>query len=159
MGPLSLPISGCVYLDANAIIYSYELVEPYRTLLEPVWLGAGPHTYDIITSELTLLEVLVGPIKQGNSTLQAGFKRLLLRSTDVRSVSISQPVLERAAQLRATTGLKTPDAIHAATALIEGCALFVTNDVAFRRVPGLTVTVLRDPSPPDLRPHRRRPPA
>jgi len=41
VGPLTLPASGCVYLDANCIIYRYELVEPYRTLLDLVWLGAG----------------------------------------------------------------------------------------------------------------------
>lgn len=130
MGSLSLPATGYVYLDANAIIYSYELVEPYRTLLDPVWLGAGPHAYEIVTSELTLLEVLVGPIKRGNANLQAGFKRLLLRSTNVRAIPISQPALERAAHLRAMTNLKTPDAIHAATALIAGCALFVTKSPA-----------------------------
>lgn len=57
-------------------------------------------------------------------------------------------MLERAAALRAATNLKTPDAIHATTVLIEGCKLFVTNDALFRRVPGLNVTVLRDLLPP-----------
>jgi predicted nucleic acid-binding protein len=57
-------------------------------------------------------------------------------------------VIERAAALRAATSLKTPDAIHAATALIEECTLLVTNDALFRRVPGLNVTVLRDLLPP-----------
>jgi len=52
--------------------------------------------------------------------------------------------LEIAADLRATTRLKTPDAIHAATALDAGCALFVTNDPAFRRVPRLNVAVLSE---------------
>ena len=137
-----------MYLDANAIIYNYEKVEPYRTLLEPVWLGAGPGTYDIVASELSLLEVLVGPLQQGNANLQAGFKDLLLHSSNVRMVPIARAMLERAAALRATTNLKTPDAIHAATALIEGCTLFVTNDALFRRVPGLNVTVLRDLLPP-----------
>ena len=30
MGPLMLPAGGPVYIDANAIIYSVERVEPYR---------------------------------------------------------------------------------------------------------------------------------
>ena len=124
-----------MYLDANAIIYSYEKVEPYRTLLEPVWLGVGPRMYDIVASELSLLEVLVGPLQQGNVNLQAGFKDLLLHSANVRLVPIARAVLERAAALRAATNLKTLDAIHAATALIEGCTLFVTNDALFRRFP------------------------
>ena len=40
------------------------------------------------------------------------------------------------------------DAIHAATALIDGCPLFVTDDLAFRRVLNLTVTGLHDLLPP-----------
>ena len=34
---LTLPLAGLVYLDASGLIYSVERVEPYRTLLEPMW--------------------------------------------------------------------------------------------------------------------------
>ena len=37
MGSLRLPDGGPVYMDANAVIYSVERIEPYRTLLEPMW--------------------------------------------------------------------------------------------------------------------------
>ncbi len=37
MGPLTLPTSGLIYVDASGLIYSVERVEPYRTLLEPMW--------------------------------------------------------------------------------------------------------------------------
>ena len=44
MGPLTLPAGGTIYIDANAIIYSVERVEPYRRLLAPMWQQArgGP---------------------------------------------------------------------------------------------------------------------
>lgn len=74
MGSLILPPSGSVYLDANSIIYSYERVAPYVALLDPFWRAAGPGSFEIITSELTLLEVLVGPLKTGNTRLEAGFQ-------------------------------------------------------------------------------------
>ena len=51
---------------------------------------------------------------------------------------------EDAARIRAETGLATPDALHAATALRAGCAAFITNDTDFRRVEGLPVVVLDD---------------
>ena len=57
---------------------------------------------------------------------------------------VTRTILESAAQLRAGRQLKTPDAIHAATALAHGSSLFVSNDVAFRRVAGLPVAVLRE---------------
>ena len=37
MGPLILPPGGPIYVDANAIIYSVERIEPYRSLLMPMW--------------------------------------------------------------------------------------------------------------------------
>lgn len=50
-------------------------------------------------------------------------------------------IWEQAARLRAL-GLKTPDAVHAATGLAGSCALFLTNDPIFLRVPNLPVTIL-----------------
>ena len=35
MGSLTFPTGGSVYIDANAIIYSVERIEPYRELLAP----------------------------------------------------------------------------------------------------------------------------
>lgn len=80
--------------------------------------------------------------------LEAGYRNLLTGASDVRLAPITEAVLERAAEIRATTNLKTPDAIHAATALVEGRAVFITNDPAFRRTsalsPGMTIVVLDD---------------
>ena len=53
-------------------------------------------------------------------------------------------IWEDAARIRAETGLATPDALHAATALGAGRAAFITNDTDFRRVGGLPVVVLDD---------------
>jgi predicted nucleic acid-binding protein len=56
---------------------------------------------------------------------------------------ITQDVLREAARLRALhTPLKSPDAIHAATALVHGCALFLTNDLGFRSITGLPLAIL-----------------
>lgn len=56
MGALALPQHGKVYLDANCIIYTVELFEPYKTALHPVWAAARSETLTIVTSELTLLD-------------------------------------------------------------------------------------------------------
>lgn len=48
-------------------------------------------------------------------------------------------VLESTLKLRVIHRIRTPDAIHAATALLANCTLFVTNDPVFRRVTGLQV--------------------
>ena len=56
MGSLTLPDQGPVYLDANGFIYSVERIEPYRTVLEPLWHHAQAGQFHIVSSELTLLE-------------------------------------------------------------------------------------------------------
>lgn len=144
MGPLSLPASGSVYMDTNAFIYSVERIDPYRALLDPFWDDVQKAHASVLTSELSLLEVLVRPLRDGDTALEMAFRAVLLSSPDVRTVPITLTILERAARLRAIHSLRTPDAIHAATALKHGCGPFITNDAAFRRVPGFPVTVLAD---------------
>jgi predicted nucleic acid-binding protein len=98
----------------------------------------------VVTSELSVLEVLVKPLKINDVLLADLFRRVLYDTLGLTALPISREVLELSAQLRAAHGLKTPDAIHAATALHHGCSEFVTNDAVFKRVPGLPVIVLNE---------------
>lgn len=143
MGALILPASGLVYLDANPIIYSVEKHPVYWPLLQPVWQAAKGKTIEIVSSDLALMETLVGPLKSGNAALASAYEQLY-RQAQTRLLPITHPILRGAAQLRAATKLKTPDALHAATALEAGCALFVTNDPDFRRVASLPLAILDD---------------
>ena len=143
MGQLNFPPSSQIYLDTATIIYSVERFPVYIALLDPMWRQLRSGTLQIITSELTLLETLVMPIRQANTDLILRYERLLTAS-EMSLIPIDQTILKRAASLRATTNLKAPDAIHAATALNIGCSLFLTNDAGLRTVPGLAVTVLKD---------------
>lgn len=144
MGSLTLPPSGIVYVDANSAIYSVEKIEPYNSLLLSMWQGAQAGDFRIVSSELLLLETLVKPLRTADAVLEASFRALLLSSHELRLIPITISILDSAAHLRAATGLKTPDAIHAATALAVGCDLFVTNDRDLTRVPGLAIALLDD---------------
>lgn len=144
MGSLELPASGTIYLDANCFIYSVERIDPYREILDTLWQAVSTGKFTVATSELTLLEVLIKPLKVGDASTAAAFRTVLRRSPEVSMLPITQSILEEAAKLRATMSFKTPDAIHAATALSHGCVLFVTNDDAFRRLSDLKVTVLSE---------------
>jgi predicted nucleic acid-binding protein len=143
MGALTLPASGLVYVDTMTLIYTVERYPAYLPLLQPMWQTAQAGSIEIVSSELTLMEALVGPLKSGNTTLLSAFEQALL-GTNMRLIPITQPILREAAQLRATTKLRTPDALHAATAQQTGCVLFVTNDAGFRGLASLPVVILDD---------------
>jgi hypothetical protein len=67
VGPLILPASGQVYLDFNPIIYSVEKHPAFGPLLQPLWQAAQAKTIEVVSSDLVLLEALVGPLKTGNA--------------------------------------------------------------------------------------------
>ena len=77
MGTLNLPAAGVVYLDTAPIIYSVEKNPDYEPLLRPLWAAAQTGQITLATSELTLLETLVGPLKNNNQSLAAAYERLL----------------------------------------------------------------------------------
>lgn len=94
----------------------------------------------ITASDLAKSEVLVHPIRSFDVDLLLRYEVLFGLTT---FLPVSETVLYRVAELRAAIpGLKTPDAIHAATALVHQATEFVTRDPGFRRVPGLNVTLL-----------------
>ncbi|MGH2504469.1 MAG: hypothetical protein ACRDID_18335 [Ktedonobacterales bacterium] len=53
-----------------------------------------------VTSELTLLETLAEPLRSGDASLEALFRRTLLHSPTLRLLPITRDILERAAQAR-----------------------------------------------------------
>ena len=74
------------------------------------------------------------PLRERKQALEQHYRRLLTASREVQVHPIERPVIEQALAMRATLGLRTLDALHTATALQAGCALFVTNDPVFQRV-------------------------
>jgi predicted nucleic acid-binding protein len=149
VGSLSERLADPIYIDANILIYSVERVMPYATPLATFWRWVEAQRLVVLTSELTVLETLVGPMKAGDLALEARFRRALFSSSELTVLPVTRSILERAARLRADySGLKTPDAIHAATALETGVATFITNDTSFQRIAGLKMVTPRDLTAP-----------
>ncbi|MER3433038.1 MAG: VapC toxin family PIN domain ribonuclease [Leptolyngbya sp. ERB_1_1] len=133
MEQLAFPTGASVYIDTQIIIYTIEANPTYFNLLQPLWQQFQIGDLEIITSELTLMETLVFPLRQGNLALVNDYQQLL-ENSEIQLIAVRRSILKDAANLRATTNLKTPDAIHAATALAENCTVFLSNDRAFRNV-------------------------
>ena len=143
MAALSLPADGLVYADTPVLICTVERHPTYWRLLRPLWESAARGEVRVVSSEIAIAEVLVWPLRSGDTRILAAYEGLLL-GTDIRLQPIARATLRVAARLRAESALRTPDAIHAATAILTGCALFVTNDKRLRHLDGVPVAVLDD---------------
>jgi predicted nucleic acid-binding protein len=91
-----------------------------------------------------LTEILVKPIQAGDKALEDEYINLLTSNEAIHLIPVGSAIARRAAQLRAQYKLKTPDAIHIATAIETGCDAFLTNDIGFKRVSEIRVLMLDD---------------
>ena len=112
--------------------------------VEPLFEATERGRLELVTSAVTLLEVLVVPLRAGDPVLAARYERLLVNGRGLRLVDVDRAQLRAAAELRARHGLRTPDALQLAAALATGCTAFVTNDRRLRPLPGLDVVQLDD---------------
>lgn len=134
---------GGVAVDTAAFIYFIEEESQYLPIIRPLFVEADKGKRRLVTSALTLLEVLVVPYRTGNAPLADRYEALLTRSRGVQVIEVTREQLKAAAQLRATTSIKTPDALQMAAALGARCGTFVTNDRRLPQIPGLRVIELR----------------
>jgi predicted nucleic acid-binding protein len=133
---------GAIAVDTAIFIYFIEEDPRFVPLVLPVFEEADAGKRELVTSAVTLLEVLVVPYRAGNVRLAERYELLLTRSRGVRMTDVTRDQLRGAAQLRAATGVKTPDALQLVSALGAGCRTFLTNDRAFPPIPGLRVIQL-----------------
>ncbi|MEN8374750.1 MAG: PIN domain-containing protein [Gemmatimonadota bacterium] len=137
---LAAPIA----IDTAIIIYLIEQNEGFLPAIRPLFKAADRGDIELVTSEVTLLEVLVGPYRAGDADLAARYEALLTRSRGLTLVALSRPVIRAAAQLRATRAIRTPDALQLAAALSRRCGSFLTNDRRIPSLPGLPVVQVSD---------------
>jgi len=136
--------SGRTGVDTSIFIYFMEEDPRFLPLIEPLFGEADAGTRELVTSALTLLEVLVAPYRVGDRLLADRYEQLLTRSRGIRVIDLSHDQLRDAAQLRAATGVKTPNALQLVAAIGSGCSTFVTNDRRIQEIPGMRVLQLAD---------------
>jgi len=128
MGLIERLTSRRTYLDANIFIYALEGFPQFETQLRNLFNEIDSGRIQAFTSELTLSELLVKPFSDNHEGRITAYQEMLDSSPGLTLIPVSRQVLVDAARLRATFGMKTPDAIHAAAALSCQCAVFLTND-------------------------------
>lgn len=133
-----------VFFDASALIYLIEGAAPFGEKVRKTLSALAKKHPDLgsAVSRLAWLECRVGPMKANDGATLAAFDAFFSRP-DLIWVEMTREVVELAAAIRVKHGLRTPDALHAASCLQLGPRhIFLTGDAAFKRVAGLNVMIL-----------------
>lgn len=131
-----------VGLDTTPLIYFVEENEAYLGIIRPFFEAMDKGEFRVVTSMVTLLEVLVHPLRYGDSFLAQQYRDILLHARGLTTLPLSQDIAEEAARLRAVYNIRTPDAIQVATAIQAGAQFFLTNDERLPTFPELKVLIL-----------------
>ena len=130
-------------LDTAPLIYFVEEHPVYLPQVDPFFEAMGRGDIEVVTSTLTLLEVLVRPYMRGDRYLVAQYSEMILKTRHLSAIPVSPEIAAEAARIRATHQTATPDSIQLATALVTGATCFLSNDDDLPEIPGLTLVVLK----------------
>ena len=120
-----------IYLDACIVIYCVEKHPIYSSKIEALFDELDPGDL-LCVSPLVRMECLVMPLRTNDEPLIANFEAFLGAQ---EMLGIRADIFEHATRIRAEyPSLKTPDALHVATARHYGCNELWTNDDRLARV-------------------------
>jgi len=128
-----------LYLDAAPVIYAVEQVAPFFPVVDARLSAAGTVR---VASDLTRMECRVKPVREGKADLLKDYDDFFAYAV-AEIVALSREVMDRATEIRARYGFKTPDAVHLAAAVVTSCDVFLTNDHRLDRFPDISIEVVR----------------
>lgn len=136
-----------IFWDTNLFIYLFEgsgkLLLQTKALRDKMLVRGD----ELLTSTVTLGEVLVKPIELGDTKAVSYYENLL--KTTARLLPFEEKAALMYALLRADRSLRPPDVIQLACAATAGVDLFITNDTRLlsKQVPGIQFIVPLDRVP------------
>lgn len=136
-----------VLIDTSIWIYHLEADARFGPAASNIIRAMENGEFKGVSSELTLMELLVQPLKQGREEIADAYELFFSNFPNLELAPLRRDVLIRAAQLRARYGVKTPDALILASGILNGATLALTNDLRWRRVTDIEIDVL--PAPAD----------
>jgi predicted nucleic acid-binding protein len=123
-------------LDTGLFIYHLEGTEPYSRFTAKLFTALSQGRFSALASSLVLAELLVRPFGLGDERKIRACEAFLRGLPGLGIYPVDERVAKEGARLRACYGLRTPDALHLATALVHGATAFLTNDQEFRKAQG-----------------------
>jgi predicted nucleic acid-binding protein len=134
------------YVDTNIFVEAVEKRGRLSDLTTALLVATpAPTPQRLVTSELTLAELLVRPLRLKQDQYVQTYVAWTRSNDYLEVVPVTRAVLFGAALLRSqATNLKLPDAIHVTTARQTGCRYFLTNDKQLTSSVGIEVLRLTE---------------
>lgn len=137
-----------IFLDTNIFIYFCEDAGPMTALTRRLFERLDQRGDQIVTSTLTIGELLVHPLRIGNDKLAALYETVL-QPPAIEIVPFDRVCSSAFARVRLDRSIKPSDAIQLACAATARCDLFLTNDsrLTGKIVPGVQFISALDQAP------------
>ena len=125
------------FWDTNLFIYLLDSHSQFRSPVSTLRRKMLATGVDLVTSTMTLGEVMTGPRKNNQESLAQKYQAAISQTATI--VSLDEKAADLYSRIRATHRVKQPDAIQLACAAAHGVELFVTNDgeLSKLRIPGI----------------------
>ncbi len=133
-----------IAFDTSAVIYYLEDLYPYGIYAAQAFSLLVSGAAVGFVSSIVEMETLVRPLRIRDKGLLFSIRRFFALHPNLHVTPVSSDIAQAAAQVRASTNLKAPDAIIAATAAADRCDVIIGNDRAFARNSELPYLVLDD---------------
>jgi predicted nucleic acid-binding protein len=115
-------------VDSMVFVYHFEANEEFGPAAGRLLQAAEAGRCRLVCSILTLLEILVVPKRTGQDELCRRYREVFQSFPNLSVVAMETQIAEIASDLRARHAVRTPDAIHIATAIRAGAEAFISGD-------------------------------
>lgn len=139
-----LPVYG---VDTMLFVYHFEGNEAFGPAAGKILKAAEEGRLRLVTSVLSLLEVLVVPKRCQRQDLCERYREFFVSFPNLSMLPVQSEIAEIASDLRADHELRTPDSIHIATAVHAGADALITQDFRLKKIRILPVLSLQEVVP------------
>lgn len=128
--------------DTMLFIYLIEDDVQFAETVEAIFSYVMEYKITPVCSSIVMTELLRQPLRLKRFDIVAIYQDMLFRTAPIEFVDLTVPVATQAAMYAANYNLKTPDAIHLASAVSAGATAFITADKDFTQVKELNTIIL-----------------
>jgi predicted nucleic acid-binding protein len=133
-----------ICVDTNIFIYQFQIHENYSKLTIELFSLQEKKKTIIISSFVSLIEILAFSELKGKEALINSYKNFLLKTDGIKIVFPDTSISENSARIKRDYGFKLPDSLQLATCLEEKADIFLTNDTKLKTFKEIPVICLKN---------------